>query len=150
MKKVCLCVIPLLLLMITICYCMWVQKYNNCVKELNERYSYLYEDFLCVIENENVPFEEINSEFAFFLTSYAEWETLYRENYKINIMPRTHEELGITPEDVVEAYRNLRDLYYKTVQEAYFDEKTMTEKTKVELNIINNKFNILFEELSYF
>ena len=65
-------------------------------------------------------------------------------------MPRTHEELGITPEDVVEAYRNLRDLYYKTVQEAYFDEKTMTEKTKAELNIINNKFNILFEELSYF
>lgn len=148
MKKLFVCIIVVLLCLTT--PFVRVHKYNDCVKELNERYLCLYGDLQCIVSNETVTFETINGEYAFFLTTYAEWESLYRKNCEINLIPKLHREIDFAPEDAVKAYRNLRDFYYKCVQEVYFDKKVANEQLQSELETVNNDFSILFEKLSFF
>lgn len=148
MKKTLICIMVIVILLFTTSYFTRVHKYNDCVEELQERYSCLYEDLQGIVLGETVPFETINTEYAFFLTTYAEWESLYRKNYKTNLAPNLHDEVGFAPEDAAETYRNLRDFYYKCVQEVYFDKKVVNEQLKSELETVNDDCSILFEKLS--
>ena len=147
-KKICICVLILVALLVVIHF-KSIYEYNQCVEKMSERYLYLSEDLNRLISNEEVSFQEINNEYAFFMTNYAEWESLYRTNYERNMLPQSHGEYNISIDTVADTYRDLRDLYYECVEKSYFNAEKLGEEEQLKLETLDDDFKILLEKTEY-
>lgn len=149
MKKKYIYAIAIILLVAVLSHINYVHKYNTCADELGKNYSAVYKTLQSLCEGETVSFEQLNVTYAYFYTTYVEWQRLYWKTYEINLIPDLHVEAWFSPDEVADAFRKFRAIYYDCIEDVYFDKGEVSEQLKEDLEEVNDDMCLLSAKLSY-
>lgn len=97
-------------------------RYNQSLRDAKIKYIYFHDQLEDLIEGNTPEFQTIDFGYAFFFSTYIEWDKLYVPRCEENRLP---DEVYTNVSDVrtapARAYRQIRDIYYDCVQQVYFD-----------------------------